>query len=127
MADSPATPNHRDIVAVNYTINGITPQRGKIDEKTANYDIFFRVFPRVSACFRGYLPLNYHWRLWRFPLDDRQAIPRLPGVAASVWQYLTAVGPGFAPVAVERAAVLDLDDVPQASAPAVPGFAPVAI
>lgn len=88
------------VAVLNYTINGITPQRGNIDEKTANYDIFFRVFPRVSACFRGYLPLNYHWRLWRFPLGNRQARSRLPGVAASVWQYLAAVVPGFAPVAI---------------------------
>ena len=82
---------------MHYTINGITAQRGNIGGKTANYDIFFRLFSVVFACFRGYLPLNYHWRLWSFLLGNRQARSRLPGVAASVWQYLAAVGPGFAP------------------------------
>lgn len=72
-------------------------QCGEIGEKEAKYNIFFRVFPRVSACFRGYLPPNYHWRLWCFPLGNRQAQPRPLGVVASVWQYLAAVGPGFAP------------------------------
>ena len=41
-----------------------------------------------------------YWRLFYFPLVNRQARPRLPGVVASVWQYLAAVGPGFAPVAI---------------------------